>query len=237
MSSLTISPEEEKRLKGLGFINNKNTDNFSARVITGGGRLTADQMDTLSSAARQFGDGHVVFTTRLCAEIPGIPYEKIEAFSAYLDEHGMATGGTGNLVRPIVCCKATTCKYGLLDSYAIAEQLHRRFYLGYHQVPLPHKFKIAVGGCPNSCIKPDLNDLGIMGWRGGFKVFIGGRWGKKHSEGRALSRIIPTEEELYALVEKTILYYKENGQPGERFCETIARIGFETVEKALLGEA
>ena len=28
---------------------------------------------------------------------------------------------------------------------------------------LPHKFKIAVGGCPNNCVKPDLNDLGIVG--------------------------------------------------------------------------
>ena len=26
-----------------------------------------------------------------------------------------------------------------------------------------HKFKIAVGGCPNNCVKPDLNDLGIIG--------------------------------------------------------------------------
>lgn len=30
---------------------------------------------------------------------------------------------------------------------------------------LPHKFKIAVGGCPNSCIKPALNDFGIEGHR------------------------------------------------------------------------
>jgi len=28
MSSLTLSKEEEKRLKGLGFLNNKGTDNF-----------------------------------------------------------------------------------------------------------------------------------------------------------------------------------------------------------------
>ena len=30
---------------------------------------------------------------------------------------------------------------------------------------LPHKFKIAVGGCPNNCVKPDLNDIGIIGQR------------------------------------------------------------------------
>ena len=235
MAALTISPEEVKRLKGLGFLNNKNTDSFSARVITGFGRLSADKLRLLAEAAQNFGDGHVVFTTRLTAEVTGIPYEKIEGFLAFLSENGMVTGGTGNRVRPIVCCKGTTCQYGLIDTFDIAEELHERFYLGYHEVLLPHKFKIAVGGCPNNCVKPDLNDLGIMGWGGGFKIFIGGRWGKKHTIGRPLSEIVSTREKLMSVVEKAILYYKENGHPGERFCETIERIGFETVEKAILG--
>ena len=41
--------------------------------------------------------------------------------------------------------------------------MHERFYEGMGNVRLPHKFKIAVGGCPNNCIKPDLNDFGIVG--------------------------------------------------------------------------
>lgn len=41
MSSLTLSKEEEKRLKGLGFLNNKGTDNFSARILTVNGKVTA----------------------------------------------------------------------------------------------------------------------------------------------------------------------------------------------------
>ena len=36
------------------------------------------------------------------------------------------------------------------------EEIHERFYHGYREVKLPHKFKIAVGGCPNNCVKPDL---------------------------------------------------------------------------------
>ena len=115
---------------------------------------------------------------------------------------------------------------------------------------LPHKFKIAVGGCPNNCVKPDLNDLGIIGQlipdydedacngckkcsvvtacpmgaasladgvmeidpevcnhcgrcvgkcrfdaieggTRGYKVYIGGRWGKKVAQGRTLSQDFP----------------------------------------------
>ena len=33
MSALTISPEDEKRVKGMGFLNNRGTDLFSAKVL------------------------------------------------------------------------------------------------------------------------------------------------------------------------------------------------------------
>ena len=65
----------------------------------------------------------------------------------------------------MVACKGTTCQYGLLDSYALSDKIHEMFYHGYAGVKLPHKFKIAVGGCPNNCVKPNLNDLGIVGQR------------------------------------------------------------------------
>ena len=73
------------------------------------------------------------------------------------------TGGTGSKVRPVVSCKGTTCQYGLLDSFGLSEEIHDEFYEKWHDVKLPHKFKIAVGGCPNNCVKPNLNDLGIVG--------------------------------------------------------------------------
>ena len=34
MAPLTISAADEKRVKALGFLSNKGTDNFSGRIIT-----------------------------------------------------------------------------------------------------------------------------------------------------------------------------------------------------------
>lgn len=237
MAAYSISPEEVGRLKGLGFLNNKGTDNFSARVVTAGGVLTAAQLRHLAEAAERFGCGRVVSTTRLSAEIPGIPYEKIDACIAHLAEAGLETGGTGKKVRPIVCCKGTTCQYGLLDSYAIAEEMHRRFYQGYHSVTLPHKFKIAAGGCPNNCIKPNLNDVGVTGWRGGYRITVGGRWGKNHAVGRPLEPIFPDRAQMMDTVESAILLFKDQGRDGERFSATIERLGFENAQAQLLSGA
>jgi dissimilatory sulfite reductase (desulfoviridin) alpha/beta subunit len=38
------------------------------------------------------------------------------------------------------------------------------------------------------------------------------------------------------VVERAICFFRDEGVKGERFADTIARIGFEEVEKRLLGE-
>ncbi len=292
-SSLTINDENEKKVKALGFLNNKGTDNFSGRIITVNGKVTAEQMECLVEAAKKFGNGVITFTTRLTVEVQGIPYDKIEDFHAYIAKAGLETGGTGSLVRPVVSCKGTTCQYGLLDAFGLSEEIHERFYKGYHTVKLPHKFKIAVGGCPNNCVKPDLNDLGIIGQlvpafdedecngckkcsvvtacpmgaaktvdgileidkdicnncgrcvgschfdaltegTRGYKIYIGGRWGKKVCHGTPLRKVFTTKEEALDVIEKAILLFREQGKTGERFTATIERLGFENVEAQLL---
>ena len=289
----TISADEIKRVIALGFLNNKGTDLFNGRVITVNGKITAAQAKVIAEAAEKFGNGDVEFTTRLTVEVRGIHFNDIEAFREYVAQAGLQTGGTGSVVRPVVSCKGTTCQYGLYDTFALSEKIHERFYLGYRTVKLPHKFKIATGGCPNNCVKPDLNDLGIVGQlvpdfdedmcngckkckiektcpmkaakvedgvleidkdicnncgrcvgncpfdaieegTPGYKIYIGGRWGKKVAQGQALSKIFTSEEEVLDVVEKAILLFREQGNTGERFADTIARIGFENVEKQLL---
>jgi dissimilatory sulfite reductase (desulfoviridin) alpha/beta subunit len=70
----------------------------------------------------------------------------------------------------------------------------------------------------------------------GYKVCIGGRWGKKTAQGRPLDVILETEEEVLTLVEKCILLFRDKGIAGERFADTLERIGFETAQAILLSD-
>lgn len=296
MEEKKLSPEDIKRVKGLGFLRDKRyPDVFNARVITRNGRITTDEHRAIAEAADRFGSGQVAMTTRLTMEIQGVRYENIQPLTDFLSACGLTTGGTGALVRPVVSCKGTTCQYGLIDTYALSEKIHERFYVGYHNMPLPHKFKIAVGGCPNNCVKPDLNDLGVVGqrvpvpdtekcrgckkcqiekncpihaakledgkisidpdacnhcgrckgkcpfgaveeYREGYKILIGGRWGKKTACGRPLPRLFTTEEEVMTVIDRAILLFREEGIAGERFADTVTRLGFDYVSGKLLGE-
>ncbi len=289
-----VSKEEETRVKALGFLKDKRTpDKFNGRVITRNGKITAEEARAIAQAAEMFGSGEVTMTSRLTMEIQGVSFENIEPLRERLIQAGLETGGTGSKVRPVVSCKGTTCQYGLIDTFELSQEIHERFYHGYSQVKLPHKFKIAVGGCPNNCVKPDLNDLGIIGQRvpqvdlekcggckncqvenncpikvaalsngkitidenacnhcgrcvgkcpfgavadyiDGYRVYIGGRWGKKVARGRYLDKVFTDREEVLAVVEKAILLFREQGITGERFADTVERIGFEQVQAQLM---
>jgi len=287
---------EIKRVKALGCLQDKRyPDVFNVRVITRNGKITAEEHRTIAEASERFGSGAVTLTTRLTLEIQGVKYENIQPLIDFLNERGLSTGGTGSLVRPVVSCKGTTCQYGLADTFGLSEKLHERFYVGYHGVTLPHKFKLAVGGCPNNCVKPDLNDLGIVGqrvpmvdyakcrgckkcqieqtcpikiakvvdgkihidpnacnncgrckgkcpfgaleeYREGFKIYIGGRWGKRVAHGTPLTKIFGSEEEVLDVVEKAILLFRDEGRSGERFADTVDRLGFDYVNEKLLSD-
>jgi len=100
----TINPSDIKRVKGMGFLLNKGTDCFNARVLTVNGKISADQASVLAEAARKFGTGELTFTVRMTVEVPGIHYDNIPAFQAFIAQAGLFTGGTGPLVRPGVSC-------------------------------------------------------------------------------------------------------------------------------------
>ena len=292
-----LPPEEIKRVKALGCLQDKRfPDVFNVRIITRNGKITSEEHHVIAEAAEKFGSGEVTMTTRLTLEIQGVKHENIQPLIDFVGAHGLATGGTGSLVRPVVSCKGTTCQYGLIDTFGLSDRIHDKFYIGYHGVTLPHKFKIAVGGCPNNCVKPDLNDLGIVGQRvpmvnfskcrgckvcqvekscpiktaqmvdgkihidpnecnncgrckgkcpfgaleeyqNGYKILIGGRWGKKVAHGIALTKLFTTEEEVMDVIEKAILLFRDEGITGERFADTVARLGFEYVNEKLLSDS
>ena len=249
----------------------------------------------MAELAGEFGNGKLICTSRLAVEIPGIPYDRIQEARQFAAEHGMRFGGTGAKIRPVTACKGTTCVFGNFDTQALAARIHQQYYLGWDGVKLPHKFKIAVGGCPNSCMKPSINDFGVEGHRVpafdrelckgckvcqlekscpihaarltdgklvidptlcnscgrcvgkcpfhcndegayGWKVYVGGRWGKRVARGQMLSKLFTDKAEVLDVVEKAILLFRDQGKSGERFADTIARIGFENAEAQLLGD-
>ena len=52
-----------------------------------------------------------------------------------------------------------------------------------------------------------------------------------------LDKLFTSEEEVIDLVERAILFFRDEGNSGERFADTIDRLGFDYVQEKLLHHA
>ena len=287
-----LKPDDVVAVKAKGFLRNRGTDKFSGRILAKGTVFSAQNFKDISTIAEKFGDGKLIATSRQAVEITGIDFDDIPKAMEFAKEHDLIFGGTGNKIRPVTACKGTTCVYGNFDTQSLASEIHEKFFEGYSSVALPHKFKIGVGGCPNSCMKPSLNDFGVEGHKvplfdaelcrgckvcsvekfcpmkaatiqdnklnidkkvcidcgvcSGkcpfkavahdtkvvYKIYVGGTWGKHTRMGTPLSYYVE-ETQILPILEKTLLWFKENANPKERLGMAIDRIGFENFEKAI----
>jgi dissimilatory sulfite reductase (desulfoviridin) alpha/beta subunit len=192
----TISPEKPKPY----LIAQKEEAFRTVRLHVTGGFAAADALLALAQLARKYGRGHVHLTMRQGIEIPYVPVESLAAFEADLVQAGLSVSACGASVRTITACQGASCRHGLIDSQAVARRLDERFF----GLPgLPHKFKIGVTGCPNACIKPLENDLGIMG-------IAKKRFDQERCEGCGLcARACPMSGAL-KVIDKQVFYHPES---------------------------
>ena len=292
---IDITAAEKKAYKGRGFILTNDGEHFIARVVSSNGVFTHDQLTVLIDAANKYGNGDIAMTTRLTIELQGVLRENIEALDEAVKSVGLVCGGTGSVVRPVVACKGTVCVHGLFDTQELSTEIFNTYYIGWHTVKLPHKFKIGIGGCPNNCVKPGLHDFGIIGQSvpdydpdmcnackkcsvidkcpvhaltqdeeghlvmnheactncgkcvgqcnfdaieekvRGYKITLGGIWGKTQRLGTPVEGIF-TREQVMAMIEKALLIYREQGKTGDRFGRAVDAIGFDNFVAQMLSD-
>ncbi len=147
-------------LKRVGIIAQNQKDRFLIRLRTVGGDLNGEELTTIVRVAAKYGCGEVHLTTRQAVEIPHVHVSDLAAAREELELGGIVLGVCGPRGRGIVACPGTAvCTSALVETKELAAELDS----AYFRQEAPHKFKIGVSGCPNSCSKPIENDVGVMG--------------------------------------------------------------------------
>lgn len=147
-------------LKKDGFLRQRQQDTYIARFRSIAGNMTSRQLRDLADLADKYGNGYIHVTTRQGAEIPWVKDSDCVNLNNEIKALGLTTGASGPRIRTIVACPGCeVCSHGLMNSRQSAEELDKSFF----GRPVPKKTKIAVSGCPNSCAKPQENDIGLAG--------------------------------------------------------------------------
>ncbi len=123
------------------------------------GYYDAEILDVISDIAKKY-NGRIKLTNRGGFEIHNIEGYYVEEIISELKKHDLITGSEGPLVRASLACPGSgNCKSGIINTYEICSIIEDNF----KERPAPYKFKIAISGCPNQCVRPQIHDIGIVG--------------------------------------------------------------------------
>jgi NAD(P)H-nitrite reductase large subunit len=191
------------------------------------GVITSDELRRIAAVADQLGCQGIKITNAQRVALVGLREDQVDSAWAAL---GMPTGhATGDCVRSVKACPGTTfCKRGQQDSLGVGLSLDRL----QHGRKLPAKFKIGVSGCPNQCSETAIKDIGLVGARKGWDVWVGGSGGAAPRLAVRLARQLD-DDEVIVVVGRILDYYEREAKPKERFFRFIARIGLDELAREL----
>ncbi|MGB1087920.1 MAG: nitrite reductase large subunit, partial [Alphaproteobacteria bacterium] len=101
---------------------------------------------------------------------------------------------------------------------------------------MPHKFKMAVSGCPRNCAEATIKDFGVVAVDSGWELHVGGNGGI-HVRATDLLCKVETDEEVREYCGAFIQLYREEGHYLERTAPYIERVGLDHVKAKMVDDA
>jgi sulfite reductase (ferredoxin) len=136
----------------------------------------------------------------------------------------------------MACTGLEFCKRAIVETKSLAAatiaDLESRLADVAGQLDTP--ITLNVNGCPNSCARIQVADIGLKGQivRGeaGFQVHIGGGLGLEAGFGRKPRGLKVTAKDLPDYVERLVRRFLAGREPGERFAQWALRANEEELQ-------
>jgi sulfite reductase (ferredoxin) len=189
------------------------------------GRTSGSQLAEIADLADRYGSGRVALTVEQKAVIRDVPDDQVDALVAELESRDLRVRPDVFRRGTMACTGIEFCKLAIVEtkvrSVDLYEELARR--LPDFDTPIT----INVNGCPNSCARFQLADIGLKGsivdGQEGFQVHLGGSLGTEQSFGRKLRGLKVTSAGLTDYVERVLRNYTDDRNDGEAFAAWVRR--------------
>ena len=198
-----------------------------------GGLTSPRELRAIADVVEKFNAPMVKVTGGQRLDIFGIKKEDLPAVWADLNAAGMVSGHAyGKSLRTVKTCVGSEwCRFGTQDSTGLGVKIERMTWGSW----MPHKFKIAVSGCPRNCAEATIKDFGVICVDSGYELMVGGNGGIK-LRGTDLLCKVATEAEVMEVCAAFIQLYREQAYYLERTAPWIERVGLGAVKSALFDD-
>lgn len=212
------------------------TEQQDGRVAVGfapiAGRVSGSALQAVADAARVAGSGHVAFTPLQKLVVLDLQPERVDALVEALEPHGLFARASTWRRGTIACTGLEYCKLAIVETKGRAHELVADLERRLADIDLEHPIAININGCPNSCARIQVADIGLKGQIvqdadgnqvEGFQAHLGGELGPDAGYGRKLRGHKVTSAELGDYVERLVRAYDRDRRDGERFAQWVAR--------------
>ena len=203
------------------------------------GDATADEMEALAELADRHSFGELRVTHEQNLVLADVAEDDLFTVWQALRRLGLATPNVG-LLTDIVCCPGGDfCALANAKSIPVAAAIERRFddldYL--HDLG---EIELNMSGCMNACGHHHVGHIGILGvdkngteW---YQVSIGGSQGRDAALGKVIGPSFAAAD-VPDVIGALIDVYVERRIDGERFIDTLQRIGTEPFKERVYAQA
>ena len=198
------------------------------------GRVSGATLVNVAKAVERAGSARVRLTPYQKLVVLDVTEPDVAGLVAELGQLGLRADPTPWRRSVMACTGIEFCKLAIVETknraITLVAELEQR--LAEVQSTLDIPVSVHLNGCPNSCARIQVADIGLKGQLvtdaegnqvEGFQVHLGGGLGLDSGFGRKLRGHKVTSAELATYVERVVRGYARHREPGERFAQWVGR--------------
>ncbi len=198
-----------------------------------GGMCTADQLRTIADVSDKYAVPEMKVTGGQRIDLFGLKKEQLPLIWKDLSDAGFVSGHAyGKAMRTVKTCIGDSwCRMGTQNSTRLGVKLEELTWGSW----MPHKFKLAVSGCPRNCAEATIKDIGVVCVDSGYELHVAGNGGIKVRVTDFLTKVT-TEDEVIEWTGAYCQLYREDAIYLERTAPWVERVGLQKVKDILEDE-
>jgi nitrite reductase (NADH) large subunit len=192
-----------------------------------GGETTPAELKAIAEVAEKYQVPTVHVTGGQRIDLLGVKKEDLPAMWGDLSKAGFVSGHAyGKAIRTVKTCVGKTwCRFGTQDSTTLGIELEKLTWGAW----TPHKFKLAVSGCPRNCAEATIKDFGVVCVDSGYELHIGGNGGVKVRATDLLCSV-KSPDEVKEYCAAFLQLYREESHYLERTAPWLERVGLTYIK-------
>jgi sulfite reductase (NADPH) hemoprotein beta-component len=193
------------------------------------GDATSEQMEAAADLAERYSFGELRVSHEQNLVLPDVPQRELYTVWHLARAAGLASPTVGLLADLIACPGGDFCELASTRVLPVAAAIQDRFEDLDYLYDIG-ELELNISGCVNACGHHHIGHIGILGvdkqgeeW---YQVSIGGRQGNALGFGEVIGPAFAADE-VPDVVERLVDTYLAHRHGGERFIDTVGRIGLD----------